>query len=112
MREAADMDSDRSLLVSVRPRFADLLLAGTKTVELRRQRPAVVPGAVVVIYASSPFKGVVGTASVAAIRVGRLDAIWRDFGSQTGVTRGEYNAYFAGLDEAVAIELRDVRRLE
>src|SRR4051794_19317173 len=111
MRKASAMDSARSLLVSVRPRFAALILDGTKTVELRRVRPAVLPGAMVVIYASSPLKGLVGTGTVEAIEVGALDRIWDAHGERAAVTRDEYDAYFGGADRAVAIELTDVQRL-
>jgi len=42
---------------------------------------------------------------------GRLGFLWKAHGPVTGISRREYNAYFEGLDEAVAIKLVNVRRL-
>jgi predicted transcriptional regulator len=100
-----------ALLVSLKPRFAEMILAGEKTVELRRVRPSIEPGALVVFYASSPVKGVLGTGRVAAIDTSSPSALWERHGSLSGLSRREFSAYFAGSDEAVAIALTDVRRL-
>jgi hypothetical protein len=57
------------------------------------------------IYASAPFKGLVGTARIVAIDVGPVDDIWREHGVSSAISRHEYDAYFAGAGEAVAIRL-------
>lgn len=101
-----------ALFLSLRPRFAELLLSGHKTIELRRMRPSVTEGAVVLLYASSPTMTLVGRAEVAAVHVGDTEKIWRQHGSETGISRGEYKSYFQGLDQAVAIELVNIRRLK
>jgi predicted transcriptional regulator len=105
------MSKDRALLVSVKPVYADLLLSGTKTVELRRVRPNVQPGCRVLLYASSPSMEMVGTARVKAIDVGEAPSIWSSHGPATGVDRSTFDAYFDGAVVAVAITLHDVRRL-
>ncbi len=66
MRDPLAMSDDRSLLVSVKPVYARLILAGSKTVELRRVRPNAVPGCQVLIYASSPTMEMVGTVAALA----------------------------------------------
>jgi predicted transcriptional regulator len=101
-----------ALLLSVRPRFARLLLDGSKTVELRRVRPGVAEGSLVLIYASSPTRTLVGTARVAGVQAASTERIWQQYGPETGVTRGEYDEYFTGVDTAVAISLVDVHPLE
>jgi predicted transcriptional regulator len=103
---------DRTLFMSLRPRFAELLLDGAKTVELRRVRPAVDAGALVLLYAASPTKALVGMGRIAAIETASADEIWKTHGPSTGVTQEEYEDYFAGAKEAVAISLRDVQRLD
>lgn len=103
---------DTALFLSLRPRYADLLLDGLKTVELRRVRPAAAEGSVVLLYASSPAMTLVGQAEVGKIHVASLNEIWHQHGSQTGITREEYDHYFVGIDRAVAIKLRGIRRLE
>src|SRR5215204_963173 len=97
-----------ALFVSLKPRFAEMILAGEKTVELRRVRPAVSPGALVVLYASSPVKEVVGTGRVAAIEASSPSALWNSHGPLSGLSRREFRGYFAGVGEGVAISLADV----
>jgi predicted transcriptional regulator len=101
----------RALLISLRPRFAELLLQGTKTVELRRVQPAVSRGTLVLLYASSPTRALVGTGVVADVQAADHEDIWRRHGMQTGISRDEYDEYFAGAAAAVAITLHDVQRL-
>lgn len=100
-----------ALLVSVKPRYAELLLSGVKTVELRRVRPQIAAGGLVLIYASSPTMQMVGTGTVAGIATDTLDEIWRRCAGQTGLDRTTYDTYFAGRKLAVAITLDDVRPL-
>lgn len=102
---------ERALFLSLRPRFAELLLAGEKTVELRRIQPAVSPGTLVLLYASSPVQALVGTGMVREVRVGSASVIWKQHGSLTGLSRAEYDSYFAGAAAAVAITLRGLNRL-
>lgn len=101
-----------ALFLSLKPLYAEMLLDGRKTVELRRVKPCATPGSVVLLYASSPTKTLVGRAEVANIRVDSVDDIWTAYGGQTGITEEKYRMYFSGLDDAVAIELRNIRRLE
>jgi predicted transcriptional regulator len=101
-----------ALFLSLRPRFADLLLSGRKSIELRRIRPSVAEGATVLLYASSPKMTLVGRAQVAEVQVGDIDQIWRQHGPETGISRREYENYFEGLDQAVAIKLVNIRRLK
>lgn len=106
------MDAEATaLFLSLRPRFAAMLLDGRKTVELRRVRPTADEGSTVLLYASSPERTLVGRAEIAAIQVDSLDTIWRQHDKATGLTREEYDAYFGGADQAVAITLRNIRPL-
>lgn len=103
--------SDRALLLAIRPRFATAILAGHKTVELRRQRPAAAPHTTVLLYASSPTKALVGSAQLAAVHTGTPDNLWATHGSSAAITRAEYDGYFRGTDLAVALTLTAVEPL-
>jgi predicted transcriptional regulator len=100
---------DRSMLLSVRPRFATGLLNGTKTVELRRQAPNVREGSLVILYSASPVSAVVGRAVVAEIVLSRPDAVWQRYGALTGLEEAEYYQYFEGCETACALVLVDPR---
>jgi predicted transcriptional regulator len=90
------MGADRTALLSVRPRFADALLNGSKTVEIRRRRAHLVHGSLCLLYASSPVCALVGAMRVHMTDTGSPDVIWGRWGSQTGLSRDEYDAYLLG----------------
>ncbi|MBF6620423.1 MAG: ASCH domain-containing protein [Patulibacter sp.] len=105
------MPSDRqALFLSVKPRFIEMLVAGTKTVELRRRPPVSVGGGgLVLLYASSPRMALVATARIEAIEVAKPDQIWLKHQGQVGVTHTEFHEYFEGAPAATAISLRDIK---
>src|SRR5690348_16037028 len=71
---------DRALFISVKPRYANAILEGTKTVELRRTRPNLPDGSLVILYSSTPTRAVVGWAQLTAVRVGTPLEIWNKYG--------------------------------
>jgi len=104
--------TDRALFLSLKPAYAELVLSGEKTVELRRIRPRAAPGTLVVVYASTPVRAVVGTCIVEAIGSEAPAVIWNLHGQRTGVCRSEFNTYFYGRTIAVAITVGRPHRLE
>jgi predicted transcriptional regulator len=99
--------SKHALLLSIRPKYADMIFAGTKTVELRRVRPTIQAGDLVLVYVSSPTKEMQGAFRVGKTVSGTPSAIWKKFGNQTGVTREEFDTYFTGKDQAHALLIED-----
>jgi predicted transcriptional regulator len=105
------MTTQRTLLLSLRPRFADSILTGTKTVEIRRRPINAASGTPIILYASSPLMAVVGTARLAAVHVLSPNAAWRKFSSEVGLTRAEFDAYLDGTPLAYMLALNGVNRL-
>ncbi|NMO93996.1 ASCH domain-containing protein [Actinomycetospora sp. TBRC 11914] len=103
-------DECRVLLLSLRPRYASSILNGEKTVELRRQPPLADAGSVVLLYASSPTMRVVGAATLELTTVGNPNQLWHLFSARAGLTRDEYDSYFAGSTKGGALALRNVVR--
>jgi predicted transcriptional regulator len=97
------MSADRTVLLSLRPRFAEALLNGTKSVEVRRRPVRLSPGAVCLVYASSPARALTGAVVVETIDVADPDILWRRHGAGTAVQRWEYDTYLAGRPVACAI---------
>lgn len=96
----------KALFLSVRPNFAELILAGTKTVEVRRVVPrAAKPGSLVLIYASSPEKALWGICFIENVSIGRPETIWRKLGKSTGLKKRDFLAYLLGADKAVALHV-------
>jgi predicted transcriptional regulator len=101
----------RILLLSVKPRFADAILARTKTVEVRRRAIRARAGTRVVLYASAPVKAVVGTAWLDRIAVRDAGGTWRQHAAALGLKRHELVAYLGG-QQAHLLFLRGASRLE
>ncbi len=99
------------VLMSIRPRFADAILSGKKTVELRRRKPGFGEGTTVMIYASAPEQKVAGHFAVGSVISASPSELWQRVGQRSGVTKAEFDAYFAGCAVAHAIEIEQPTRL-
>ena len=105
---------ERTLVLSVKPRFASKLLEGEKTVELRRVRPRRIrAGDFLLIYSTAPEASFVGFCRVTRVLQGSPDALWPHVARLAGLTRAAYDRYFAAASRAVGIEIeRPVRLLK
>ncbi len=100
-----------ALFLSVKPIFARRILDGTKTIELRRVRPNIALGDMVLIYSTSPDMALIGSAQVAQLLFGAPHHIWAQVRDHAGVSREEFDDYFSGATTASGIRLCAVRRL-
>jgi predicted transcriptional regulator len=104
------MTAENEAIISIHPRYADAILAGAKTIELRRRIPSLALGTRLWIYATLPVGAVVGMVTVERIVRGEPEQIWIEFGDQAGIDRLDYDAYFSGADEAVGLILVNAQR--
>lgn len=74
--------SHHAVLISIRPRFADMIFAGNKTVELRRVCPRVSPGDMALVYVSS-VKELKGTFEIGKIISASPTELWKKVGKKT-----------------------------
>lgn len=98
-------EQPRTALLALKPRFANAILTGSKTVELRRQRVGLSAGAVLLIYASSPVMAIVGTVCVIKVERDKPEGIWSKHAAHLGLRRDEFDAYLKGAELATAITL-------
>lgn len=105
------MATNHALLLSIRPRFVDMIFSGTKTVELRRVKPRVQAGDLVFVYASGATKGMVGAFEVAGVTAAQPSAIWRKHNGGSGLKKPEFDEYFAGAPIGYAICIRKFWKL-
>jgi len=103
--------SHDALLVSIRPQYAEKIFAGTKTVELRRTRPRLLRGDLVLIYVTSPVKALAGACEVVEVIEGTPEALWRIVQDRAGVSAQEFCDYYAGAAIAFGIHLKNAQRL-
>jgi predicted transcriptional regulator len=106
------IDQDRRLLLSIRPVYAEAILSGAKTVELRRTRPRVAIPTEALIYASTPLRALVGTCRVDSVEELAIDKLWTQAGPYAAIARAEFFAYFEGATTGFALHLSSPRRLD
>jgi predicted transcriptional regulator len=103
----------RDVLFSIRPVHAEKILAGNKTVELRRRfANAVTPGTLALIYSTSPTSALIGSAKIKAVHCTDLPTLWKTHKKAACLDKSDFEAYFAGLERGYAIVLDSPRTLE
>ena len=107
--EIAELDQDRMIVLSLKPRFAEAILAGTKTVELRRTTPKIEVPTRALLYASTPVRALLGTCIITSVNSAPLSDLWREFGSRADLPYHEFKRYFEGVEVGTALELAHQR---
>ncbi|MGE0432050.1 MAG: hypothetical protein AB7K09_21830 [Planctomycetota bacterium] len=111
------------VFLSIKPWWAEAILAGSKTVELRKSFAANVAGCPMYLYATSPRQCVIGRVLVESIVELPPDELWAEHGAQSSVTRAQFDAYYERratgtgvlVAQPVALEplsLREIQRSE
>ena len=104
------VDPDRMMILSLKPRYSEVILSGSKTVELRRTEPKIRVPTRALIYATTPVKALVGTCIVESVITDTLAVLWEAHGSRTGLRHAEFRSYFDGRDVGSALLLSGARR--
>ncbi|MBL7994695.1 ASCH domain-containing protein [bacterium] len=98
-----------AILMSIKPEYADQIISGKKSVELRRKFSKKWIGSTVTLYASAPRKALVGEAKIKNVISDNPNRIWEDFGVDIGCTKKEFDEYTLLTNEVYAIVLGDVK---
>ena len=107
--EMQGLDPDRMIVLSLKPRFAEAILAGVKTVELRRTEPKIVVPTRALLYAASPVRALLGTCIITSVQPLDLVTLWREHGSGSGLLYHEFQKYYEGVDVGTALSLTEPR---
>ena len=94
-----------TMLLSIKPKYAKVILEGKKQYEFRKSKPKDGVDRII-FYASSPQKQVVGEATIDEILEGTPKEIWEIAKTAAGITKKFY--FYAGKDKATAYKIKDV----
>lgn len=97
------------LLFSVRPEYGEMIMNGSKTIELRRRFSKKWRGHRAVFYATEPVCGILGQADIAEVYEGSPKTIWARFAPALRCSHDYYESYVAGCKAVFAISLRDAK---
>lgn len=104
----ATREVERVALMAIQPRFAQAILAGTKTIEFRKRTLAADIGTVL-IYETAPTQKIVGEFDLREYVIAAPVKLWRKFSEFGAIDAASFDAYFAGRDEAVGLTISAVR---
>ena len=110
--ESSKMPSGRAVLLSIKPKYADLILAGSKRVELRRSWPSNDIG-IMIVYSSAPTQRLVGAAFIDRVEECQFERLWEIAKTNGGgVTEDELRDYLIGKSTAFGIMISHVKVAE
>lgn len=105
-------NKEKILLISIRPRYAEKIFDGTKTIELRKSKPLKSSqNSYVLIYVTSPVMEIWGVCKIEGIVKDEIKVFWKKFGEQTGITKEEYKSYYNEKSNAFGIKLKDITKV-
>lgn len=99
-------------IISLKPTFANLILSGEKTIELRRTRINVLPNTRLWLYCTLPIGSFLATAIISAVHYDTPANIWQLYSEKVGISKKEFNSYIKGCKYVTAIEINNINPLK
>jgi predicted transcriptional regulator/ribosomal protein S18 acetylase RimI-like enzyme len=103
------MPDEQTLLMSLRPEFAELMLRGRKTVEFRRKFSKKYKGATIVFYITHPVHQFMFTATISQVDHSQKKCLWNIYQREGGISLATFDRYFSGTDHGYAIHLSNIK---
>jgi len=100
------------VLLSIKPKYADKILCGSKKYEFRKIIFKNEDIREIVIYSSSPMKKIVGTCAIGSVTMDRPPRLWEMFKEVSGLCEEEFFSYFNGKEKGYAIEIEEIKKFE
>lgn len=99
------IDDDRLLLISIKPKYAKLILSGEKIFELRKRAPRRKTYHAI-IYETSPTKKIVGVFTIKHCHIKSVKEIIKN-SKLACVSKSDINKYYQGSNEGTMIEIEN-----
>jgi|GEM_PF-706739 len=111
--EQKKYDNRKDVVLSVHPRYISEIIAGRKTVELRRKPPnRISAGSRLYFYSTSPVQALVAVGEVEKIDTQSIGQLWQRFADKACISKSDFEKYFFGLQFGSAISLKGIRTIE
>lgn len=99
-----------TVIISIKPEFAEKIFDGTKKFEFRRVLFKNKNVKKVIVYASSPTKKVIGEFEVGGIISKELNQLWESTKDYSGICEQFFFEYFINKEIGFAIKIRKPKR--
>ncbi|MND81939.1 ASCH domain protein [compost metagenome] len=101
-----------SIVLSIKPQFTNLILDGSKTIEMRTKiGKKFINGATILIYSSSPIKAIVATVKIDKIQKLKKNEITKHHLKQIHISEQFFNDYMKDKENCYLIEIKDINKL-
>jgi predicted transcriptional regulator len=98
-----------SAIISIKPVYANQILAGTKTIELRKSAMGLSEDDVILVYSSAPEQQLAFWFRIQMVESLSVRKMWNLHGPHLGIDFEDYSAYFNGLEYAVGFHVGEVQ---
>jgi len=106
-------ENSRILLISVKPKFAEKIMSGEKTVELRKSAPLnIKKGNVILLYVTSPVKELWGYCQIDNIIKDNPTDLWKKVKKTAGISEKEFFEYFKNYENGYGLVIKNIRNIE
>lgn len=100
----------RDVVLSIKPQYSEKIMAGFKTVELRRRFPISSPkGTMAYIYSTSPVRAMVGMVEIKSVLKLPVAEIWQRFEKAAHIKKIDFDKYFEGVEHGFALVFTETR---
>ena len=103
------MPKEQTLLMSLRPESAELILQGRKTGEFRRKFSKKYEGATIVFYITRPVQQFMFTATITQVDHSQKKRLWNMSQQKCGISQVAFDHYLSGIDYGYAIHLSNIK---
>lgn len=104
------MKPTASLILSLKPEYADLIFNGKKEVEFRKRFPTNNMNYEIFVYVSSPVKQILGAFRVNQVIKAPPEEIWHTTSKVAGIDKSSFDAYFLNHEIAYALKITNIRK--
>lgn len=101
-----------TVLLSIKPEYADKIFDGTKKFEYRRTIFKREDVKKILVYASSPIQKIIGEFEIASLLKDYTEYLWQETSEHSGITKQFYDEYFKDKMYANAIEVGEVTKYD
>lgn len=98
------------VLLSINPQYADKIFSGEKIYEYRRNIFKNTDVKIVLVYATSPIKKIIGEFYIEKIVKDSPENLWELSPERTGIERDKFDKYFLGKKEGYAIKIGKMKK--
>ena len=100
------------ILLSIKPKWAELILQGKKTVELRKQWTKSDDVGKIYLYASAPVKKIVGWMELEFAVCESIAELKQDVEGRSQVSPEDFDAYYQGKEKGWALFVRKAAKID